>query len=169
MNDLREFKQLLRAIGEKLLERKKPDREPSFKLLDFLRKNRKISVEEIFLKKNPEILVTISEALSQLLVANGVSSNRIRNVFGYIKKLEADTLTSKDKLSEDTYHKLRLLSPKLAYIIGRSRDKEEEALRVLKDYFDESIEKIEYDKKKFKTFVDFFEAILSYHKYYKGK
>ncbi|RKX92098.1 MAG: type III-A CRISPR-associated protein Csm2 [Spirochaetes bacterium] len=175
MNGLGELKTLTKNLGRKLLLKQKNKnyrldvKGEVEELKRFLKESHKNFVEELFLKEDGEVLVSVSEALGALLVGSGVSSSMIRNIFGYVKKLDLETMNMNDTIQKEITYKLRLLSPKLAYIIGRAGRSEKEALTLLKIYFDNTVEKIGNDKKKFKTFVDFFESILAYHKYYGGK
>ena len=134
-----------------------------------LRNNLEDLAGKVLSEESSEVLIAVAEALGILLIRGEVKSNKIRNIFGYVKKLDLETMNMNDTIQKEITYKLRLLSPKLAYIIGRAGRSEKEALTLLKIYFDNTVEKIGNDKKKFKTFVDFFESILAYHKYYGGK
>ncbi len=129
--------------------------------------------QKLMSNDDPEALVTISEAIGLLLKSHGVRNSQIRNIFGYVKNIEINIKKDTNKeLSKKTILKLKLLSPKMAYAIGRKKDKRiKKALEILKIFFDRCIEEIEKDptKEKFQRFVNFFEAILSYHKYYGGQ
>jgi CRISPR-associated protein Csm2 len=58
---------------------------------------------------------------------------------------------------------LIMLKPKLAYAAARNRNVEE-----LKDALTQAINQVD-NHEKFKNFVDFFEAILAYHRAYGGE
>ena len=57
-----------------------------------------------------------------------------------------------------------MLKPKLAYAAARNRNVEE-----LKDALTQAINQVDNHEKRFKNFVDFFEAILAYHRAYGGE
>lgn len=129
------------------------------KLKELLRNNLEDLAGKV-LEESSEVLIAVAEALGILLIRGEVKSNKIRNIFGYVKKLEGETMTDEDELNREIFYKLRLLSPKLAYTVGRASGKERDALSLLKSYFDKLIDRIGNDKKKFKTFVDFLNQFL---------
>lgn len=168
--ELEEIKNLTKTLGEQVKNKKYPDKERVSGLEQKLRKNLRELADEIITDENSETLVSTSEALGLLLKVKGVSSSQLRNIFGYVKRLEADVKgNTEDKLPQKTILKLRLLSPKMAYVIGRAQNYSVRTLEILKSFFDECIEKIGDSKEKFEKFINVFEAILSYHKYYGGK
>jgi CRISPR-associated protein Csm2 len=84
---------------------------------------------------------------------DSVKTSQLRKFFGAVKKIQADFDNSKGEIV--------LLSPKLAYAVGRNqKSKIKDLYRVLSPL----IEKIGEDKKKFKNFINVFEAIVAYHK-----
>ena len=172
MNELEELKKLSKKLGEKILLKRNYDKEDYKnlrKLKELLRNNLEDLAGKVLSEESSEVLIAVAEALGILLIRGEVKSNKIRNIFGYVKKLEGETMTDEDELNREIFYKLRLLSPKLAYTVGRASGKERDALSLLKSYFDKLIDRIGNDKKKFKTFIDFFESILAYHKYYDVK
>ena len=62
-------------------------------------------------------------------------------------------------------HKLLMLKPKLAYAAKRHGG----GVDTLKEVLTQAIDRVGNDQKKFNRFVDFFEAILAYHKAYGGR
>ena len=92
MNGLGELKTLTKNLGRKLLLKQKNKnyrldvKGEVEELKRFLKESHKNFVEELFLKEDGEVLVSVSEALGALLVGSGVSSSMIRNIFGYVKK-----------------------------------------------------------------------------------
>ncbi len=125
--------------------------------------------KEIFENGNAKTMVVLSQAMGRYLKEKGVTSSQIRNIFGYVKRIDMGIDSKSDTLDKSSLKKLYLLSPKLAYVIGRSNRYVGGALSILKELFDKSIEKVGNSKDKFKTFMDLFESILSYHKFYGGK
>lgn len=105
-------------------------------------------------------LVEVAERLGQDLV-NGLSTSQIRNVFGEVKRLQM-----KGQFDQQASRELILLKPKLAYQAGRhNRTKVPQLAQVLS----EAIDRVGSDHRRFENFVDFFEAILAYHRAYGGK
>jgi CRISPR-associated protein Csm2 len=84
-----------------------------------------------------------------------LSTSQIRNILDDVQRMGAEDIKSGRYL---------LLRAKLAYVSGKN--KESEGLRELKEIFDKLLQNINYDYKKFGYFRDFFEAIVSYHKFY---
>ncbi len=104
-------------------------------------------------------LVQVAERLGQDF-ANGLSTSQIRNVFGEVKRLQMKGF------NEQTARELILLKPKLAYQAGRhDRTKVPQLANILS----KAIDRVGSDQRRFENFVDFFEAILAYHKAYGGK
>lgn len=99
---------------------------------------------------------------------NGVSTSQIRNIFGTVRMIEQDTakLEKDEPLGMDVVRPLTMLRPKLFYQCGRSPNNT--SLSQLADILSESIELIGTSQAAFHNFVDFFEAILAYHRYHGG-
>ncbi|MCX6252319.1 MAG: type III-A CRISPR-associated protein Csm2 [Bacteroidetes bacterium] len=88
---------------------------------------------------------------------NAIKTSQLRKFFGAVKKIQADFDYAKTEIV--------LLSPKLAYAVGRNKDsKLEDLYKVLQPLIDD----IKEDKLKFKQFVNIFEAIVAYHKEQSG-
>ena len=103
-----------------------------------------------------EILVKTAEQFGQQLARN-LTTSQIRNIYGAVKKMQM-------KGGELDTHKLLMLKPKLAYAAKRHGG----GVDTLKDVLTQAIDLVGKDKEKFSRFVDFFEAILAYHKFYGG-
>jgi len=84
--------------------------------------------------------------------ANGLTTSQIRNAYGIVKKME---------MGDFNEHEFTLLKPKLAYAAARARKDGAEQLKVVLTW---AIDEVGSDETKFARFVDFFEAILAYHK-----
>lgn len=83
-----------------------------------------------------------------------VSTSQIRKVFGSIKRIQADFAKSKGEIL--------LLEPKLAYAVGRDKNKTK-----IKDFYNllsPLIREVKEDKARFQNFVNVFESIVAYHK-----
>ena len=101
-----------------------------------------------------DVLVKAAEYLGQRL-ASKLKTAQIRKVYSAVKKIQMNTKFNRNELV--------MLKPKLAYAAARNKDVEE-----LKAALTEAIDQVDSEKT-FKTFVDFFEAILAYHKAYGGE
>jgi len=115
-------------------------------------------IEQIIMG-NANKLIEVAERLGQDF-AHGLSTSQIRNVFGEVRRLQM-----KGKFDQQAARELILLKPKLAYQAGRHRGKVEELAKVLS----KAIDRVGSDQERFERFVDFFEAILAYHRAYGGK
>ena len=102
------------------------------------------------IEEGGEPLVEAAEKLGEKLARN-LKTSQIRKVYGAVKKIQMS----------DEFHRndLVMLKPKLAYAAARNN-----AVIDLKDALTQAIDQVGNDPKKFKNFVDFFEAILAYHR-----
>jgi CRISPR-associated protein Csm2 len=101
-------------------------------------------------------LVEDAEALAMYLRSVELKSTQIRRLYGTVKKLQME-FTNPDKFDLDRIIGLR---PKFAYAANKSKKNE---VQTLQRILDSCIQKISNDKD-FARFVDFFEAILAYHR-----
>ncbi len=85
---------------------------------------------------------------------SSISSSQLRNIFSRVKKAQSP---------EDLW----ILRPKLAYVAGRDTgsNKSEIEIKELVYLLDKLIQNVDSESK-VEQFVDFFEAIIAYHKYY---
>ena len=113
----------------------------------------KINLNKV-ITEGGETLVKGAEQLGQLLVRERLTTSQIRNIYGAVKKMQM-------KGELDT-HKLLMLKPKLAY--AAKRHKEVKGVDTLKVVLTQAIDHVGNDQQNFNRFVDFFEAILAYHK-----
>ena len=112
------------------------------------------------IEEGGQVLVNAAEKLGESLKNQGLKTSQIRKVYGAVKKIQVS--------EELRQNDLIMLKPKLAYAAARNR-----AVTDLKDALTQAIDKVidkvgddkkDSKKKKFKNFVDFFEATLAYHK-----
>lgn len=113
----------------------------------------KVDISEI-IEKGGEPLVTAAENLGRKLAKN-LKTSQIRKVYGAVKKIQMS--------EEFNRNELIMLKPKLAYAAARKQEVED-----LKDTLTQAINQVD-NQQKFKNFVDFFEAILAYHKAHGGE
>ncbi len=104
------------------------------------------------IREGGKSLVEIAEKLGPELNRGRLTTSQIRNVFGAVKTMEMGQFNS---------HQLVLLKPKLAYAAARASG---QGARQLKEVLSGAIDEVGSDETKFARFVDFFEAILAYHK-----
>ncbi len=112
-----------------------------------------VDISEI-IEKGGEPLVTAAEILGRKLAKN-LKTSQIRKVYGAVKKIQMS--------EEFNQNELIMLKPKLAYAAARKSEVED-----LKNTLTQAINHVD-NSDKFKNFVDFFEAILAYHRAYGGE
>lgn len=106
-------------------------------------------------------LVTFAHQTAKQLVHNNLTRAQIRNIFTEVRKIEA-LWGSKPTIA---MRRLNMLKPKLDYSSARARPVE-----LLRDVLTQAIDKVnevpagdERDRR-FRVFMDLFEAILAYHR-----
>lgn len=123
------------------------------------------AIKAIIAEDKPEDLVKLAEQVGQR-IARQVTTNQIRNVFGTVRRIE---MNWREK-PQDSYRQTVLLRPKLSYAAARERG---QGIKDLEKVLGPAIEAIgegtvEQRKERFDRFVQFFEAILAYHKAFGG-
>lgn len=117
-----------------------------------------------------EKLVKAADQVGQDLKNMGLATSQIRALFGEVRQIEAQWGSSSQG-RQIAVRRLVLLKPKMAYRARRERGR---AVQELVDTLKPALELViqEKDETKqganFKRFVEFFEAILAYHKAYGG-
>jgi CRISPR-associated protein Csm2 len=117
-----------------------------------------------------QVLVKWADQLGQDLKGLGLATSQIRALFGEVRQIEAQwgiTPENRQKASR----RLILLKPKMAYRSHKERGRGvQELVNVLGPALDEVIKEKDPIKQddNFRRFVEFFEAILAYHKSYGG-
>lgn len=125
-----------------------------------------------------ETLVRWAENLGQYLKNAGLATNQIRSLFGEVRQIQAEW--SIESRHDHARRRLILLKPKMAYRARKERGKAvEELVSVLRPAVDlvTKGDRRKTDQPRgsantmednFDRFVEFFEAILAYHKAYGG-
>ncbi len=107
-------------------------------------------------------LVERAEQLGRELAAQRLTTSQIRNVFGEVKRLQ---------MRFDA-NRLRMLKPKLAYMGARAGTGGQKLREVLTSAVDAVFSGNPTEQEtlqRFQRMVDFFEAILAYHKAFGGR
>ena len=115
-------------------------------------------------------LTETAEKIGEAL-ANDVTTSQIRNIFGTVRMIEQEVKTLEDDkpLPIRVQRDLQMLRPKLAYQYGRiQKHNEKEGMGALTGILSEAIALVGSDVRRFRNFMDFFEAILAYHRRYGG-
>ncbi len=121
-----------------------------------------------------QMLTGVAETIGRRLARN-VTTSQIRNIFGTVRAIEQDVKMSDDDepLPLHVQRELQMLRPKLAYQYGRVQGREDDpdkaAIGALTKILSDAISLVGADTRRFRNFVDFFEAILAYHRRYGGR
>ena len=127
-------------------------------------------LQAIIVDGDAKVTVEQARALGESL-ARQLTTSQIRNIFGTVRRIEMnwpeDPKTEADRgRATRAQRDLLLLKPKMAYQAKRERGR---GVGMLTDILSEAIDLVDNDRQNFQHFVDFFEAILAYHKAYGGK
>ncbi len=117
-----------------------------------------------------ETMVRIADQLGRDLKNQGLSTNQIRSLFGEVRQIQAQWNMGA-RQQELAQRRMVLLRPKMAYRSRKERGKAvQDLVAVLDPALNEVINENDLEKQRaaFQRFVEFFEAILAYHKAYGG-
>jgi len=97
---------------------------------------------------------------------NAMTASQMRNIFGEVKRIEA-------QLTPDNWEKILpdilLLRPKIAYNTAREMAKRRESrIKAFREIMELALNEVD-DIEPFRRFAQFFEGIIAYHKVYGGK
>lgn len=122
-----------------------------------------------------EALVAAAEQVGAALARQfRLATSQVRSIFGTVRQIEMDWPYHDDPnhRSAEQYESVRrakrellLLKPRIAYQAKRERG---QGVRELELILSPAIDLIQDDRQRFQNFVDFFEAILAYHRAHGG-
>ncbi len=100
-----------------------------------------------------------------------ITTSQIRNVFGTVRMIQQDLKHERKDgapIPSGVQRSLMMLKPKLAYQYGRNKNN---AMGTMTSILTQSIDLVLETESPaaFDRFVDFFEAILAYHRYHGGR
>ncbi len=112
-----------------------------------------------------ETLVKWADSIGKYLASKevGLTTSQIRSLFGEVRQIEAEW--SIESRRAHAKRRLVLLKPKMAY---RARKEKGKAVSDLVDVLRPALDLVNGKDDNFQRFVEFFEAILAYHKAYGG-
>lgn len=90
-----------------------------------------------------------------------LSTTQLRKFFGDMKGLEANISTENFNIA-----RIKMMKPKLAYAVGREKTPEPK-IKDLYIEFERAIDAVS-EYKHFKNFIQLFEAVVAYHKFYEN-
>lgn len=123
-----------------------------------------------------ELLVQRTDQFGKELKEMGLSTSQIRSLFGEVRQIQGEWAVARQKGEaaaaerKKVLRRLILLKPKMEY---RARRERGQAVRALVDVLKPALDAVtqapaEKQDEYFNRFVEFFEAILAYHKAYGG-
>lgn len=119
----------------------------------------------IFKAGDPQRLVEKAEELGKTLAERKLTTSQIRNIFGQVRQIEMQWHQD----SGESFRQAILLKPKLAYFAKRHAPMEPLA-NVLSQALDIMGQASKEERRPcFLRFVEFFEAVLAYHKKHGGE
>ncbi|MBI4759589.1 MAG: type III-A CRISPR-associated protein Csm2 [Chloroflexota bacterium] len=144
------------------------------------------TLKKIVVDGNAELIVQEADRIGKLLVQGGdsdkLSTSQIRAIFGEVRKIQGQIAIPEhtgnpetvQKIKERAFRRLHLLIPKMKYRVAKEKEKPgiknlvKVLVPALEQVFASGVDKSEKEKR-FGYFVEFFEAILAYHRAYGGK
>ncbi len=126
-------------------------------------------LQAVITKSDPrstKLLVDHAEELGGRLKNANLTTSQIRALFGEVRQIQAQLSIGEQERGR-ALRKLILLKPKMAYRARRERGR---GVEELTSVLDPAIDLVvagtdqEAQERNFQRFVDFFEAILAYHK-----
>ena len=130
------------------------------------------TLEAIIVEGDAQATVEQAELLGKNLKARGLKTNQIRNIFGTVRRIEMTWPeephdTAEQRQAQQARRELILLKPKMAYQAKRASEVGPLA-EVLTQGVDLVVAGSKDERQRFQHFVDFFEAVLAYHKAHGG-
>lgn len=125
----------------------------------------KIDARAIIVDGNVDLLVDTAKEFGKAN-ARQLTTSQIRNIFGEVRRIEMNWQEDSGEKANQSYRQAVLLEPKLAYQARRERGRGVEELEsVLRPCLEEIRKAPEAQRRAYYgRFVDFFEAILAYHR-----
>ena len=114
-----------------------------------------------------QTLVLSAESLGGQLKEMGLATSQIRALFGEVRQIQAQWSMDEGDNRQKALRRLILLKPKMAYRARKENSRAvQEMVDVLLPALDEVVQEknIKKQSENFQRFVEFFEAILAYHR-----
>ncbi len=122
------------------------------------------TIQKIIEQGDNDVLVQTAKSVGEAL-ARQLTTSQIRGIFGSVRRIELDWQDPRQKPDPrrvaQAQREFALLRPRLAYQSRRERGRGVEELRGV---LEPAMEMVGTNHTYFRNFVDFFEAILAYHK-----
>ena len=130
------------------------------------------ATERIVAQGDPEELVKWAEDIGKA-IARQVTTNQIRNIFGTARQIQMRWRSESAEEQRAAYRDAVLLRPKIAYYAQRGHGRASgmaDLQRILVPALEvvSQTKDVGEQRKRYDHFVDFFEAIVAFHKAYGG-
>ncbi len=136
--------------------------------------------KKIIVDGDVELLVKWAEEIGKQLASRDVnlSTNQIRNVFGAVRQIQLRWDKPDSPTAEQAYRDAMLLRPKMAYFAvreqkGKGGSRGTDGMEILQSNLEPALvlvgENSQPHHDRFQRFVEYFEAIVAYHKKYGGR
>lgn len=137
-------------------------------------------VRKVIAKDDPKDLVELTDRYGKQLADARLATSQIRSIFGSVRQMESRWYD--DKQRNQGIRDLLMLKPKLAYQEVRHKPQRREdpnAVGMLRAMLEPAIDAVIEpgtdhtvedgdNQKRFRRFMEYFEALLAYHKAYGG-
>jgi CRISPR-associated protein Csm2 len=130
-----------------------------------------------------ELMVRVSQALGRELARRNLTTHQLLNLFGEVRRIEMEWQQQQrdpeERLDPRIWRRLQLLKPRMAHqaarlrMLSTSRGYQEsrardDAMDPLIEALERAIDRVERNSD-FQRFLDFFDAILAYLRFYQGR
>ena len=124
-----------------------------------------VDTKRIIADGDADVLVDSAEKVGTS-VGRQLTTSQIRNIFGEVRRIQMNWPPDDGEKGKEAYRSVVLLQPKLAYQARKERGRGVEELQSVLDPCIDEIRRANPEDRRayFLRFVDFFEAILAYHK-----
>ena len=126
-------------------------------------------ITDIVAHDQPENLVTLADRYGKDLAYANLATAQIRGIFGAVRSMQGNW--DREETRQQGKRALLMLKPKLGYQAARlrpTRPGDPAPVQLLRDLLIPAIDAVGDDVEKFRRFVDYFEALLAYHKAHGG-
>ncbi len=138
------------------------------------------AVRKVIAKDDPKELVKLTNSYGKQLAEARLATSQIRSIFGSVRQMESRWYD--DKQRNQGIRDLLMLKPKLAYQAVRHKPQRRgvpDAVGMLRAMLEPAIDAVidpgtdhtaedGNDQDRFRRFMEYFEALLAYHKAYDG-
>ena len=129
-------------------------------------------IKAVIVNDDPKALVDLCEKLGDNLASAQLATSQIRGIFGAVRSMQARWESEHSASQAQGFRELLLLKPKLAYQEVRhrpSRRDDPNPVAQLRRFLDPAINAVaeadaQWRQERFRRFLDYFEAMLAYHK-----